>query len=266
MNLKKITAFAAAAVIAAGVCTGVPAETKNNLSFALTAEAEAKADGNTDAAVENTDTDLGIEITDPADAKTTVTGQTFHNKLPRNYSATGGDKKIDVKWDKVKGATSYEVCYSNAGVGDYIKAADVNSTSYTINDLTNGAAYDIMITPDNSEGFSVILNNVLVGGESTSSESSEKLAAPTGFKTSKSRTKIALSWDKVNGADGYRVYLYNEKTGKYEKYKNVKNAKCTISGLKKGTKYKFKVAALVKKDGKYVVQTSSKAVSVTTKK
>ncbi|MCH5193474.1 MAG: leucine-rich repeat protein [Oscillospiraceae bacterium] len=101
---------------------------------------------------------------------------------------------------------------------------------------------------------------------SSSSSSGSKLAAPTGFKASKSQTKITLSWGAVEGADAYKVYMYNEKTGKYESYKNVANAKCTISGLKKGTKYKFKVAALVKKDGKYAAQTASKAVSVTTKK
>lgn len=101
---------------------------------------------------------------------------------------------------------------------------------------------------------------------SSSSSSSSKLAAPTGFKVSKSQTKITLSWEAVKGADAYKVYMYNEKTGKYESYKNVSSAKCTVSGLKKGTKYKFKVAALVKKDGKYVVQTPSKAVSATTKK
>lgn len=377
MKFKKITAFAAAAMIAAGICTGVPTGTENNSPLAITAEAATLKRGKLDATVtysgvsldikwnevKNADqytilvlysTDdipfatlkaksfkllivkageelsvsiptLGLPIalndkpyhyevqvnasvtkgnledennyynlsfdslddlekttygnTDTtttaasADAKTTVTGsQTYNDKLPKNYSATGGDKKIDVKWDKVSGAKSYTISYSNAGENKYKKAAEVTSTSYTINDLTNGAAYDIMIEPSNSDSYVVILNNVLVGENNSSkdtgskSSSSKKLAAPTGFKTSKNQTKIALSWGAVEGADAYKVYMYNEKTGKYESYKNVSSAKCTISGLKKGTKYKFKVAALVKKDGKYVVQTASKAVAVTTKK
>ncbi len=98
------------------------------------------------------------------------------------------------------------------------------------------------------------------------SSDSAKSAAPANFKASKTNNSITLKWDKADGADMYRVYKYNEKTGKYEKYKDVKSEKCTISGLSANTKYKFKVAAYDKVDGKYVKGESSKAVSVTTKK
>ena len=97
--------------------------------------------------------------------------------------------------------------------------------------------------------------------------STGKLKAPTGFKVTKTQTKITLKWDEVKGADAYRVYLYNEKTGKYETYKTVYTGVCNITDLKKGTKYKFKVTTLIKNsDGKYVAQTSSKAMSATTNK
>lgn len=96
--------------------------------------------------------------------------------------------------------------------------------------------------------------------------SSDKLSAPDGIKASRKANSVTLSWNEVSGADGYRVYLYNAESGKYEKYKDVKNTKCTVEDLEKNTKYKFKVAALVKKDGKYTAQTASKTVSVTTSK
>ena len=100
-----------------------------------------------------------------------------------------------------------------------------------------------------------------------SSSSSGSAAAPSNIKASKTNNSVTLSWDKADGADIYRVYKYNDKTGKYEKYKDVTSAKCTVSGLKAGTKYKFKVVSYSKdKDGKYVKGESSKAVSVTTKK
>ena len=50
-----------------------------------------------------------------------------------------------------------------------------------------------------------------------------KLPAPTGITATKSGTKIIIKWDEVDGADAYRVYMYNSKTKKYEKYKNVKS-------------------------------------------
>jgi len=93
-----------------------------------------------------------------------------------------------------------------------------------------------------------------------------KLPAPTGFKAKKTASSITLTWDAVDGADAYRVYLYNSKTGKYERYKTVSSAKCTIKDLNSGTKYKIKVVALQKQDnGKYKSGKTSKAVSVTTK-
>lgn len=100
----------------------------------------------------------------------------------------------------------------------------------------------------------------------SSSSSGGSAAAPANIKASKTNNSVTLTWDKADGADMYRVYKYNDKTGKYEKYKDVKSAKCTISGLKANTKYKFKITAYSKADGKYVKGESSKAVSVTTKK
>ncbi|MDD7428511.1 MAG: fibronectin type III domain-containing protein [Oscillospiraceae bacterium] len=94
----------------------------------------------------------------------------------------------------------------------------------------------------------------------------EKLAAPTGLKASKKTAKsITLTWNSVKGAEGYTVYIYNTKTGKYEKYKNVKSNKCVVSGLTKNTSYKFKVAAVDKTDSGYQTGEMSKALSVKTK-
>lgn len=99
----------------------------------------------------------------------------------------------------------------------------------------------------------------------SSSKTSDKLAAPTGFKVSKSATAIILKWDAVEGADAYRVYMYNDKTGKYEKCKTLTGIKCTIRKLEKGTKYKFKIVALDSVNGKYKAGETSKTISVTTK-
>ena len=95
----------------------------------------------------------------------------------------------------------------------------------------------------------------------------KKLASPENIKASaKTQNSITLKWDKVAGADAYKVYMYNSKTGKYEEYKTVTSNSCTIKKLKKNTKYKFKVSALDKADGKYNEGEKSVPVAVTTKK
>ena len=87
-----------------------------------------------------------------------------------------------------------------------------------------------------------------------------KLPAPEGLTATVSGTSVRLTWDETEGADAYRVYMYNKDTGKYEKYKDTKNTAVKLKELGDG-KYKFRVAALVKKNGKYKAQTVSAAVS-----
>lgn len=61
-----------------------------------------------------------------------------------------------------------------------------------------------------------------------------------------SETSIKLSWNKVEGATGYRVYLYNTKTKKYKTLGTTEKLSCTIKKLKAGTVYKFAVKAYTK--------------------
>lgn len=101
----------------------------------------------------------------------------------------------------------------------------------------------------------------------TSKTASAENDIPTNFKASKTATSITLSWDKVKGADAYKVYMFNSVSGEYEKYKNVTTNSCKITGLSKGTKYYFKVSVLKKKGDKYTEKATSMSnrVSVTTK-
>lgn len=98
------------------------------------------------------------------------------------------------------------------------------------------------------------------------SYAASKLAAPKGFKAkSTSKTSVTLTWDKVKGADAYRLFMYNEKNGKFETYDTVRSTTYTVEDLSAGKTYKFQVAAVVKKNGKYTLQKKSSKLSVKTK-
>lgn len=98
------------------------------------------------------------------------------------------------------------------------------------------------------------------------SAASDKLAAPANIKASNvKQTSIKLTWDKVKGADKYRVYKYDTATKTFKTYKTVSTTSCTVKNLEAGTSYKFRVAALVEtSSGKYSVQTKSKTVTCKT--
>ena len=82
-------------------------------------------------------------------------------------------------------------------------------------------------------------------------EAATVLSAPEYLSYTSTSDSITLKWDKVTGADAYRVFMYNSKTKKFEKYKDVKSAVCSVTGLDKGKKYNFKVAALKKSSNGY---------------
>ncbi len=116
--------------------------------------------------------------------------------------------------------------------------------------------------------YSAPANVVYADSSKNSASSSAGVDVPSNFTCKTTSSSITLSWDAVDGADAYRVYKYNSSSGKYEKYKNVAGNSCSVTGLKKGTKYKFKVAPLYKsgKRNSYTEGTVSKVVSAVTNK
>lgn len=86
-------------------------------------------------------------------------------------------------------------------------------------------------------------------GESSSEtapkkDSAYQLAAPNSVNAKAGDSKITLSWSSIDGADGYRIYIYDASSKKYKTYKTIKSTKCTIKNLSNGKSYKFKVAAV----------------------
>ena len=98
------------------------------------------------------------------------------------------------------------------------------------------------------------------------SEAASKLSEPSVFYANSYSNYINLSWTAVSGADAYRVYKYNSSSKLFGTYKTVSTTSCKVTNLKADTKYQFKVAALVKKNGKYSVQTSTDTLVTRTTK
>lgn len=94
----------------------------------------------------------------------------------------------------------------------------------------------------------------------------EKLPSPSNYVKTSTATTVTISWDKVDGAAAYKVFMLDEVLDEFSEYKTVKKTTITIKGLNKNTKYQFKVQTLTKVNGKYIAQKRSGAISVTTKK
>lgn len=78
-------------------------------------------------------------------------------------------------------------------------------------------------------------------------------------KVGNKKMQITLTWTAIPGVDGYRIYKYNELTGKYNYLKQLDGSdtnRYVDTGLTAGTRYRYRVRAFVKvnnqnKYGKY---------------
>lgn len=91
----------------------------------------------------------------------------------------------------------------------------------------------------------------------------------TGLALSKkSATSLEISWDKIENADGYKVYKYNTSSKKYELLVTIHNNNTTTynnSKLVSATNYYYKVAAYKEVDGKNYIGAKSEKLKATTK-
>lgn len=113
-------------------------------------------------------------------------------------------------------------------------------------------------------GGACLPDSALPHVSSVTASAEDKLPAPENVKVTVSGTSAVIKWDKVKGADAYRVYKYDSAKKKYVRVKTVSGTKATIKSLSKGKHY-FKIAAAVKSGKKYISGKTSAKVTAAVK-
>lgn len=188
--------------------------------------------------------------------------------LPGTSSKVTAEKKqteIKLSWKAVKGAVGYRVYVYNKETKKYdivAKYVKGGKTTYTVKNLKANTTYKFAIKAygKDDEG------TVIWAAESLKASFKTLVTKTSKITATPSTTSVKLSWKKVSGADGYRVYVYNTKTKKYNIVeKNVTGTSYTVKGLKSGTSYKFAVKAYDTVSKKTVWSNQYTTVSVKTK-
>lgn len=89
--------------------------------------------------------------------------------------------------------------------------------------------------------------------------------APKSLKSTSAENSITLTWSKVTGATGYRVYSYNPETKKYKGIKTVTSTKYKVENLDAGTKYYYVVRAYKKSGSTTIWSANSTRLNTATK-
>ncbi len=162
-----------------------------------------------------------------------------------------------VSWSKISGVSGYQIYKydkSNPKKGWYkVKTVYSSSTDkYTYGKLVTGTQYVFKV-----RAFYKTSSKTYYGDFCSTIYYTPKLAAPSNVTlTTLTATKAILSWNEVEGAEGYQVYDYA--TGSAKKLPTAKINK-TVIDVKKGNVYKIKIRAYTKKSGKTVKGTFSDA-------
>ena len=163
----------------------------------------------------------------------------------KNDAKTG---KVVLSWKKIAGASGYKVYRSTAENSGYSAIKVIKSGSTTTYTDTGAKAgikyyYKVMATHSVSSANSAY---------STVDSRMADLPYPVVSISNDSDTgKPVLSWKKISGASGYKVYRATSKTGSYKAIKYIKNGTTvtyTDTGAVAGSKYYYKVYAVCEKN------------------
>ncbi|MCR5792167.1 MAG: Ig-like domain-containing protein, partial [Lachnospiraceae bacterium] len=177
------------------------------------------------------------EAVEPAVVSVVVSDKTEAVAAPVIKVAKAGSKKVKVSWSAVKGATSFEVYTAGSAKGAFKKVATVKTTTYTVN-VTNGkvAYFKVIAVSADGKVKSVFSNTAGICIPAKVNFTKASLAG---------KKKVKLTWKKVAGATGYKIYRKVGK-GKFKAIATVKGAKKVTftdkKSLKKGT-YTYKIVA-----------------------
>ncbi|WP_455537806.1 fibronectin type III domain-containing protein, partial [Terrisporobacter sp.] len=210
---------------------------------------------------EVTDND-GNKVT--KEIKVTVTVEVIKLSKVSNVKAKASTYSSNkITWSKVTDADGYKIYRATSKTGTYksIKTITNSSTvSYTNKSLTTGSTYYYKV-----RAYRTVDGKKIYGDFSLVSYAKPVLSLPTTVKAiSSSYNSNKITWDKVTGAGGYKIYRATSKTGTYKSIKTITNGSTvsyTNKALVTGSTYYYKIRAYKTVDGKKVYGSYSSIVS-----
>ena len=164
-------------------------------------------------------------------------------------NTTGG---IKISWNKVDGAYGYRLYYKPVS-GGWKRFKDTTATSFT----------DSGVVPNKTETYTIRCidknGNTISGFNSTGWSKKYTPAAPTVSKLDITKGGIKLSWNKIAGVYGYRLY-YKPASGGWKRFKDTTATSFTDSGVSPNRTETYTIRC-IDKNGKTVSGFNSKGWS-----
>lgn len=173
---------------------------------------------------------------------------------PAITSITTNYNKISLKWTVPKYMEGkFDVYRSTKKTSGYKKITSTNVPYFT----------DAKLIFNKTYYYKIKAKNVKSSVCSSVKSCKTALKKPVLKVTKVNATTKKVSWEKITGAQGYKIYRASSKHGKYELVKNVRKESITTwksKGLKKNKAYYYKVKAYRIVKGKTIYSKTSTAV------
>ena len=163
---------------------------------------------------------------------------------------------IKISWNKIAGVYGYRLYYKTSS-GGWKRFKDTTATSFT----------DSGVSPNRTETYTIRCidknGNTVSGFYSRGWSKKYTPVAPTITRLSNTSKGVSVTWNKIAGVYGYRLYRKYD-GGSWTKVKDTTSTSFTDSGAKKGKKVTYTVRCIDRK-GKTVSGFNSKGWSITRK-
>lgn len=173
---------------------------------------------------------------------------------------------IELIWGELWFADGYRIYQYNSKTKKWVSIKTMNRSvytgtcSYTVEGVSGGT-YKFRIKSFNKASGKTVWGKA--------SKTITVKAAPAEVKkivaASQTTTSLKLSWEKAEGAKGYRIYIYDSAIKDWKKVKTTSDLSCNVKNLKPGTTYGFKIAAYRKVNGETVWGNTSASIATVTK-
>lgn len=181
-------------------------------------------------------------------------GNRFSVKTPQIIKIVNRKAGADISWNKVKGAAKYRVFVR---YGDkWLRLADTSSTNYLHTSARSNKKYTYTVRAmDSSDNY--------VSSYNSKGVSNRYFSAPVLESATSVYGGVKVTWKKVSGAPGYRVYRKTG-NGSWEKVKDFTTAlSFTDKNVKNSTDYTYTVRVVSTDKIKNISSFSLKGVTVT---
>lgn len=163
-----------------------------------------------------------------------------------NASYDPSTGQATITWDQVPGADRYEVYRATSENGTYTKVYSNTGTRFVTSNMSAGGTYYFKIkaiNDDNAAGNSPFSAVVAV--------TAAELGAPVVSSGIDSKGRIMLTWEYIQGADGYEVYRSNSPSGTFTRLSSQTGNTFYNASVNPGQIYYYKVRAISNSSSAY---------------